>query len=110
MRASNGVSDPRAPSVDSAPVAKRGPEQRFGLEQADQRVGGGELRAVEQREPLLGLKRDRLEADFGERRGGGRDAIAHAGLAHADHRRRHMSERSQIAGRADRPLGRDDGS
>ena len=31
-----------------------GAEQRLGLEQADERVGGRELRAVEQREPLLG--------------------------------------------------------
>ena len=97
MRASNGVSDPRAPSVDNAPVAKRRAEQRLGLEQADQRVGGRELRAVEQREPLLGLKRDRLEAGFGERGGGGRDAIADARFADADHRRRHMGERREIA-------------
>ncbi len=44
-----------------------GAEQRLGLEQADERIGGRELRAVEERKPLLGLKRDRLEADFGER-------------------------------------------
>ena len=88
---------------------KRRAEQRLGLEQADQRIGGRELRAVEQREPLLGLKRDRLEAGFGERGGGGRDAVADASLAHADHRRRHMRERREIARRADRTLRRDDG-
>ena len=50
-----------------------GAEQRFGLEQADKRIGGRELGAVEQRQPLLGLKLDRLEAGLGERGGGGRD-------------------------------------
>ena len=54
---------------------KRRAEQRLGLEQADQRISGRELRAVEQSEPLLGLKRDRLEADLGEASGGGRNAI-----------------------------------
>ena len=53
-----------------------GAEQRLGLEQADERVGGRELRAVEQREPFLGARCDWLEPDFGERGGGGRDAIA----------------------------------
>ena len=53
MRGSNGVSEPRAASVDSAPVSSAGLEQALGLEQAGQRVGGGELRAVEQRQALL---------------------------------------------------------
>ena len=53
MRGSNGVSEPRAASVDSAPVTSAALEQRLGLEQAGQRVGGGELRAVEQRQPFL---------------------------------------------------------
>ena len=64
------------------------------------------MRSVEQREPLLGLKRDRLEADLGEAGGGGRNAISQPRLPDADHRRRHMGERGEIARRADEPLRR----
>ncbi len=74
-----------------------GAERSLGHEQARERIGGRELRAVEQRQPLLGLKRDRLKPDFGERRFSGHDAIADARFAHADHRRGHMGERREIA-------------
>ena len=84
-----------------------GAKQRLGLEQADQRIGGRELRAVEQREPFLGPRHDGLEADFGERGGGRRDAIANTSLADTDHRRRHMRKRREIARRAHRSLRRD---
>ena len=85
-----------------------GAEQSFGLKQANQRIGGRKLRAVEERKPFLGRKLDRLKADLGERGGGGRDAIAHASVSDADHRRRHMGERREIARGAGRPLRRDD--
>ncbi len=86
---------------------KGGAEQGLDLEQADERVGSRELRAVEQREPLLGVRRERLEADFGERSGGRRDPIAHASLSYADHRRRHVRERCKIPRRAHGSLGWD---
>ena len=90
------------------PGRQGGAEQRFGLEQADERIGGRELRAIEQREPLFGRKLNRLKADFGERGGRGRDPIADASVSDADHRRRHMGERREIARGADRSLRRDD--
>ena len=40
---------------------QRGLEQRLGLEQRGERIGGRELRAVEQRQAFLGAERDRLE-------------------------------------------------
>ena len=88
--------------------SQSGAEQSFGLKQANQRIGGRKLRAVEERKPFLGRKLDRLKADLGERGGGGRDAIAHASVSDADHRRRHMGERREIARGAGRPLRRDD--
>ena len=62
VRAARGVERQRA-------GRERRAEQRLRLEQADERVGGRELRAVEQREPLLRLKRERLEPGRGERLG-----------------------------------------
>ena len=50
---------------------QRRAEQRLRLEQADERVGGRELRAVEQRKPLFGPKHDRRKPGFGERRAAG---------------------------------------
>ena len=47
-------------------------QQRLGLEQAGQRVGRGELRAVEQRQPFLRAEHDRREP-------GGRQAPPRAG-------------------------------
>ena len=41
---------------------QRRAEQHLRLEQRGQRIGGRELRAVEQRQPFLGAERDRLEA------------------------------------------------
>ena len=62
MRGSNGASEPLAASVDSAPVTSAELKQRLGLEQAGQRIGGRELRAVEQRQPFLGAERQRARA------------------------------------------------
>ena len=109
MRGSNGVSEPRAASVDSAPVTSAGTEQRFRLEQAGQRVGGGELRAVEQRQPLLRPQRQRRQAGRGERfRRRHATRRPKRDLADADHRRRHVGERREIARGADRALRRHD--
>ena len=57
MRGSNGASEPFAASVDSAPVTSADCEQRSDLEQAGQRIGGRELRAVEQGQAFLGAER-----------------------------------------------------
>ncbi len=62
MRGSNGVSDPLAASVESAPVTSAGWNSALGLEQPGQRIGGRELRAVEQRQAFLGAERQRREA------------------------------------------------
>ena len=105
---SNGASEPRAASVESAPDDQRRTEQRFRLEQSRQRVGGRELRAVEQGEALLRRERDRRQADLSQRLRGRRYPVADARLADADHRRRQVSERREIAGGADRALRRHD--
>ena len=99
VRAARGVERQRA-------GRQRRAEQGLRLEQADERVRGRELRAVEQREPFLRPKRERLEARCGERFGRRQDPIVEHGLAHADHRGRHMGERREIARGADRALRR----
>ena len=109
MRGSNGASDPRAASVDSAPLEQRGLEQTLRLEQRRQRVGGRELRAVEQREPLLRTERERREASVGESDFRRQAATLEKDLADPDHRRGHVGQRREIARRADRPLHGDDG-
>ena len=81
----------------------------LGLEQAGQRIGGRELRAVEQRQALLGAERQRREA--GSRQAPRRPARVSPStidLADADHRRRHVGERREIARGADRALARHD--
>ena len=105
MRGSNGASEPCAASVDSAPVTSAELEQRLGLEQAGERVGGRELRAVEQRQAFLGAER---RAARGRRAPAPRRRACarrrRNDLADADHRRRHVGERREIARGADRAL------
>jgi hypothetical protein len=62
VRSSGGLGRQRAGD-------QRGLEQRFRREQPGQRVGGGELRAVEQRQALLGAER-RGQPGFRQRGGG----------------------------------------
>ena len=62
VRAARGVERQRA-------GRQRRAKQGLRLEQADERVRGRELRAVEERQPLLRLQRERLESDGGERFG-----------------------------------------
>ncbi len=96
----------RAASVDSAPVTSAELEQHFGLEQRGQRVGGRELRAVEQRQPFLGAERHRLQPVRHERDLGREAAVRREAFADADHRRRHVRQRREVAGGADRTLRR----
>jgi hypothetical protein len=79
------------------------------LEQPGQRPGGRELRAVDQRQPFLGPERHRRQPRRRQRVAAGQAAPADLRLALADHRRRHMRQRRQIARRADRALRGDHG-
>ncbi len=90
------------------PGRERRAKQGLRLEEADQRVRGRELRAVEQREPLLRLERQRLEPDRGERFGRRHDPIVELRFADADHGGGHMGERREVARGADRALRRND--
>ena len=53
MRASNGVSEPRAASVESAPVISADWNMRSIANSRIERLRRGELRAVEQRKTFL---------------------------------------------------------
>ena len=62
-----------------------------------------ELRAVDEREPLLGLERHRVEPDGGERVGAGKPLSVHARATLPDEGQGQMRERSEVAARSDRP-------
>ncbi len=86
---------------------QRGAKHALDREQSGERFRQRELGAVEQREAFLGPERDRLEPGMLER-GCRRHAFAgEIGLADSEHGRRHVRERREIAGGADRPLARD---
>ena len=57
MRGSKRRVEALAASTDSAPVTSAAPNSVSALEQAGNRVGGRELRTVDQREPFLGPER-----------------------------------------------------
>jgi hypothetical protein len=88
------------------PGDQRRLKHRLGLEQRGQPVGGRELRAVQQGEAFLGAERQRLQAGIGERPGGRPCPAVDDHLADADHRRRHVGERREVARCADRALAR----
>ena len=87
---------------------QRRAEQRLRLEQSGERIGRRELRAVQQGEPFLGAEHQRRQTRFGQRPFGRHRRAVDVEGADADHRRRHVGERRQIARGADRPLGRHD--
>ena len=99
IRATGGVGGERA--GDEARL-----QQPLGLEESGQGIGGGELGAVEERQPLLGAEHDRRETGLGQRLGGRHALAPIENLADADHRRRHMGERREVARSADRALAR----
>lgn len=68
MRASNGLRAQRRFHRQAARHG-RGGEQIFGIEQAAQREGGGDLGAVQQRQALFRRQRQRFQAGFGQRFG-----------------------------------------
>ena len=67
MRGSNGASEPLAASVESAPVTSAAWNSVSRLEQRGQRIGGRELRAVEQRQAFLRPERQRREPGRAQR-------------------------------------------
>ena len=100
---------PCAASVDSAPVISADCAARWAAEQAGERQRGRDLRAVDQRQPFLGAEHDRRRARL--RRAPPPPACARRWMkrfADADHHRRHMRQRREVAGGADRALFRDD--
>jgi hypothetical protein len=100
MRGSNGVSEPGRVGRQRAGDQRR-LETALGLEQAGQRVGGGELRAVEQRQPFLRAERRAAPARRGQR-------LAAAGSARRRRRSRRRRSSPRPCGRAarDRPTRR----
>ena len=70
---------------------------------------GGDLRAVDQRQPFLGLQRQRLDAGFAQHRRCGAALACDQELAFAQQRQRHVRQRCQVARGADRTLCRDEG-
>jgi|GEM_PF-3199454 hypothetical protein len=82
----------------------------MGAEEPHQRQRGRDLRAVDEGDPFLRLEDDGGEAGPRQRLGGGQTLAGVEGLALAHHRRRHVRERREVAGGADRALFRDDGN
>ena len=78
-------------------------------DQAIKRQRRRDLRSVEQCQALLGGKRHGFEADTRERRGGRHRLAIHAHLAVAHENGAEVSQGGQIAGCANRSLGRNDG-
>ena len=74
-------------------------------EQTLQRKRKRDLGAVDHREPFLGRRHERLQAQARQRNAGGDRLAAHAYLAFAEHRGAEVGERRQIARCSDRPLG-----
>ena len=109
MRASNGVSLPAAASTARAPVTSARAEDILGREEAGGGKRGRDLRAVEERQALLGGEVHRRQAGGLEALQRGDRAAAPAHLADAQQHGRHMGQRRQVAGGADRALGRDAG-
>ena len=68
-----------------------------------------QLRAVEDREPLLGPEDERLQPGLSERDARRHDLPAHLHLPAPDERQRQVRERREVTGGADGPLGRHDG-
>ena len=91
-------------------VKRHGPDEvrpfrkAHGLEDGPDSVRAHELRAVEQRQALLGLEGDRLPALFGPHFSGRTNAALVQHLAQPDQRQAHVRERREIAGRSERTL------
>ena len=77
---------------------QRRAEQRLGLEQPGERIGGRELGAVEQRQAFLGAERRAATSPArASASSAGSRSPRDVDLADADHRRRHVRERGEVA-------------
>ena len=83
-----------------------GSVQVLALEQPAQGVGGGHLGAVEQGQALLGGQGHRLQAGDGQRLGGRQPLVLVPRLTFAEQHQRHMRQRRQVTGSADRAFQR----
>ena len=108
MRASKGTTDPSAASTESEPATSAGAEQVFDREHVVERERRRCLRAVEKRQAFLRLQRHGLETRDAQAVHRARTFTANRDLADAEQHRRHVRERREIAGCADRALHRDD--
>ena len=103
MRGSNGVSEPLAASVESAPVTRRRPQQRSRPRTGRRAHGGRELRAVQQRQTFLGAEHKRLPSPAAASASAPGGRRRHD-LTDADHRGRHVGQGRQVARCTDRTL------
>ena len=87
---------------------ERGSRRAMRAKQAGECQRGRHLGAVDERDAFLGLKDHRLESRLGQRLARGQSFAGEEGLALAHHRRRHVGERCEVAGRADRSLLRNE--
>ncbi len=108
MRGSNGASEPRAASSDSAPVASADRNRVSASNRPTSAFAVENCVPLRSASPSFGCKRERLEPDGGERLGRRHDPIVEHGLADADHRGGHVGERREVARGADRALRRND--
>ncbi len=83
---------------------QRGLQQYLSLEQPGQGIGGGELRAVEQGQPLFRTGCQGLKTGFFQRPQGWHPGAIDFNLADAKHTGGHVRQRCQIARGADRSL------
>ena len=86
------------------PDHARGPDQAVRVGQDERPDGAHHLRPVEEREPFLGLERQRLQAGLAQRQHGRHDRAADLHLAATDERQRQVGERREVAGGPDAPL------
>ena len=106
--AENATSVPSSASTDIAAAtdAVRDSRSASASEQRPERAH--QLRAVEERQPLLRLERQRLEAGLPQRDQRRHHLPVELHLAAPDERQREVRERREVAGRADAPLLRHD--
>ena len=96
-------------SVDSADVTRADCAARQAFEQSGQGVCGRELGAVDAGEALLGAQGNGCQTCAGQRLASGKNLTPELRLPFADHDRRHMGQRGQVARRAHRALLGDQG-
>ena len=102
------IREPCNASIDSAHATSAVFASRRRPHGAERAERGHELRAVDEREPLLGLEADGLEPDGVEGVRTRQPRAVEPRLALADEREREMGERGEVAGRAHRSSRRDD--